>query len=118
MGTDQADWSDAPPPELGSTGGGAVPSPEELTHLDELMKGELSDLSDLLRRYLSAFPGGDPHAETFSVTDERALGRSVAAAAQAINARAKRRRLQTALALTDRAADGQVDSEAPRSEDA
>ncbi len=95
MGTDQTGWSgDANPPlDLLSTADNSVLAPDETAPVDVLLRHELTALNELLTHYalmLSDAAGGQ--AEAVSVTAELALADGVAAAANAIRARAERRK--------------------------
>jgi hypothetical protein len=69
-----------------------VPPPDEAAYLDGRLMAELSALNYLLGQYVLRHHDADAgRVEPVPIADERTLARSVAAAAEAIRARATRR---------------------------
>ena len=97
MGTDRTEQGEAvarPPAHL-SLVENETPSPEEIAHLDGRLMHELSALNYQLGLYVLRYYDADAgHAQPVNVADERSLADSVAAASDAIRARAARRELQ------------------------
>jgi hypothetical protein len=102
MSTDRTEWSgDANPLlDLLSTTQSRFSAAENAAPVDVLLKQELTALNELLTNYVLRFSDADnSRAETVSVAAELALADSVTAAANAIRARAERRkRLEDAVA--------------------
>lgn len=69
-----------------------IPAPDEAAHLDGLLMHELSVVNPLIARYVLRHLDSDAGlAAPISVADEMVLANRVAAAAEAIRARARRR---------------------------
>ena len=94
MSTDQTgdDGIAAPPAHPTES---EVLSADEAAHLDGLLMSELSALNYLLGQYVLRHYDADAgRVQPVPIADERALAQSVAAAAEAIRARAARRQCQ------------------------
>lgn len=73
----------------------SIPPPDEAAYLDGRLMAELSALNYLLGQYVLRYHDADAgRIEPVTIADERALAKSVAAAAEAIRARAARRERQ------------------------
>jgi hypothetical protein len=97
MGTDQTNQGGAvaqPTAHL-SSAENQVPLPEEIAHLDGRLMHELSALNYQLGLYVLRYYDADAgRTEAVSIADERSLADGVAAASDAIRARAARREVQ------------------------
>jgi hypothetical protein len=79
----------------GTPAASSVPPPDEAAYLDGRLMAELSALNYLLGQYVLRHHDADAgRVEPVPVTDELALAKSVAAAAEAIRARVARRERQ------------------------
>lgn len=107
MGTDHTEGPErsSPLPIRRRAADSRVLSQVEEAHLDGRLMHELSSLNYLMAQYVLRFYDADAgRTESVSVADELALADSVTAAANAIRARAERRKRQ-------------VDAAAPATED-
>ena len=94
-----------------ASGGGMnnVPPPDEVAHLDGRLIHDLSEINYRLAQYMVRFYDADAgRVEPISITDEIALAEQIAAAAEAVRARAARRWSESGGSLS---LDGHVDGE-------
>lgn len=89
MSTDQPERSDA----VAQVSARRIPRPDEAAHLDGRLMHELSKVNYQLSRYVLRFVDADASRATpIPVAEELALASLLATAAEAIRARAERRR--------------------------
>jgi hypothetical protein len=82
----------APPPALPAAAAGKLPPPDEAAYLDSRLMAELSTLNNLVAQHVLRFWDADAgRGAATSIVDELALAEALAAAANSVCQRARRR---------------------------